>query len=117
MTQLTKWIGGSALALGLAGSALWWTGSGSTSGDTPPAVYVCRETGALFIGLGQSAPQVHPETGRPSLYPGLYCRHCRQWKPAPPLDRLYGHPELLNCPSCKIRRTFDGDVPEGARKL
>lgn len=81
------------------------------------AVYICRETGELFVGHGESAPQIHPESGRATLWPAVYCPQCEIWSPSPPTERLYGHAELLDCPKCRTTRSFDGVIPEGATEF
>lgn len=106
-------LGGGAL---LAASSFWWKDAHAHAGS-PSTVYVCRNSGDLFIGRGPSGPQIHPETGLATLFPGLYCPQCDDWKTSPPPERLYGHPEWLNCPSCQTPRTFDGVIPEGTWEL
>lgn len=119
MSRFAGLLLGSVVFAGLTavGAILWMTGPARTEPSTTAAVYVCQKSGEIFVGRGQSAPLLHPDTGKPTLYPGLYCSRCRAWKPAPPMDRLYRQPELLDCPSCRIRRSFAGTIPEHARKL
>jgi rubredoxin len=107
-------LGGGVL---LAAASLWWKRSAQADSRPPPTVYVCRKTGELFVGKGKPGPQIHPDTGLATLFPGLYCPQCGVWKASPPSERLFRHPELLNCPSCKSPRRFDGDVPEGTPEL
>lgn len=105
-----------ALLLGSVIAVTLWQPSSATV-DRHPAVYICRQTGDLFVGRGQTAPQIHPETGRATLWPALYCPHCETWSASPPTERLSGHPELLDCPKCKAMRSFDGVIPEGATEF
>ena len=81
------------------------------------AVYICRETGDLFVGRGETAPQIHPESGRATLWPALYCPQCEAWTASPPTERLSGHAELLDCPKCRTTRSFDGVIPDGATEF
>jgi hypothetical protein len=87
------------------------------SSESPAIVYVCRETGAVFLGHGEPAPVIHPVTGRATLFPGLYCPQCEKWSPAFPMERLYGNAAMLNCPVCRSPRTFEGKVPDDAEEL
>jgi hypothetical protein len=103
-----------AIVAAMAVVCVW---NGNRSAKSPSIVYVCRETGAVFIGRGEPAPVIHPVTGRATLFPGLYCPQCEKWSPAFPMERLYGNPAMLNCPVCRTPRTFEGDVPDEAEEL
>jgi hypothetical protein len=56
-------------------------------------------------------PAPHPETGRRTLMPGLYCAHCQAWHAAPPLEELQRNPEARKCPVCGGAQTAEGPVP------
>lgn len=56
-------------------------------------------------------PAAHPETGRRTLMPGLYCEHCQAWHAAPPLEELQRNPEARKCPVCGGPQTAEGPVP------
>ena len=115
---LLAWIAIGAIAGGTAlTAASAWKTSTTRHDERDPVLFVCRETGALFLTRDPAVPQIHPDTGRATLWPGLYCPHCESWKPSPPMDRLYGKPEMLNCPKCRTPRSFDGEIPETAQEL
>ncbi len=103
-------------AAGAGTAMVAWKGT-AESNAAAPVVYVCRETGDVFLGETQVVPQIHPDTQRGTLFPGLYCPQCQTWKPAPPIDRLHRQPEMLNCPACQTPRSFEGEIPEDAQHL
>jgi hypothetical protein len=104
------------LSLGTVITVTVWKPGAATVRQTS-AVYICRATGELFVGPGKIVPQIHPATGRATLWPALYCPRCETWSASPPTERLSGHPELLDCPKCKTMRSFDGAIPEGATEF
>lgn len=109
-----------AIAIAMTGSVvamLAWQRVASHDNQRPRAVYICRETGELFVGRGDASPQIHPDTGRATLCPALYCFHCETWTVAPPADRLSRQPKLLECPKCGQARSFEGEIPETASEF
>jgi hypothetical protein len=62
--------------------------------------------------VSAETPAVNAATGRRTLLPGLYCRQCREWRPAPPLEVAQRMPAALRCPQCQAAMTADGPVPE-----
>jgi hypothetical protein len=106
------------LACGFALGAIVLIQSSDPDGESlHRSVFVCRETGELFLAAGMPAPGIHPDTGRATLWPALYCPECETWSASPPIERIYGHVDLLDCPKCRMRRTFDGPPPEEALTL
>lgn len=75
-------------------------------------VYVDRETGATFLLCARSSPEIHPETGEPTLVPGMYCEKCRAWKPVGPLEMLQTSRIIHKCPLHKIPLLRDGPRPD-----
>ena len=66
-----------------------------------------------------SFPAVHPQTGKPTLRPALYCPTCKKWYPAPDVDQVNRVPGAGQCPKDKTALTADGPWPdssEGSRK-
>lgn len=94
-----------------------WRNSSTAVVRRAQAVYICRETGDLFVGRGETAPQIHPRSGRATLWPAVYCPGCKGWTAAPPAERLSGHVELLKCPKCRETRSFQGVIPDGATEF
>ena len=109
------------LAAGAIAATTAWTGmllwKHPTQEDRPPVVFVCRETGALFLTRDPAVPQVHPDTDRATLWPGLYCPDCERWTAAPPMDKVYGKPDMLHCPKCRTPRVLDGEWPDEIQEL
>lgn len=116
-TLTTGLIAGMIVAGAGLTAASVWKNFATRQDDRAPVVFVCRDTGILFLTRDPSMPQIHPDTDRATLWPGLYCPNCEQWTPAPPMDRLYGKPEMLNCPTCRTPRSFDGELPDAVREL
>lgn len=50
------------------------------------AVFVCRDSGDVFIGKVRPTPATHPATGKPTLMPGLYDTRQQAWVAAPPFE-------------------------------
>lgn len=86
---------------------------------SPPAdpldgqiVFVDTVTRKTYIGQPtEMLPAVHPETGRRTLMPGLYCAKCQAWHPAPPLEVRQREPKSLRCPKSGDLMTPDGPPP------
>ncbi len=97
-----------AIAVGLAGCA------DESAVVEPPTemVFVDVESGSpVTAPPSTDLPALHPETGRRTLMPGLYCPQCRQWHPAPPLEELQRNPEARQCPKCGAAMSADGPAP------
>ena len=64
--------------------------TGSTDAVQPLAdmVFVCKESGEVFIGQPRPTPAPHPETGRETVMPGLYSPAKKTWIAGPPLETL-----------------------------
>lgn len=77
--------------------------------------------GVVFVDLETKQPVVaprtsdvpapHPETGRRTLMPGLYCERCKAWHAAPPLEELQRNSEARTCSVCGGPQAADGPVP------
>ncbi len=74
-------------------------------------VYVCTETGRPFVMPVAQVPAKHPETGRNTLMPGLYCAQCRAWYPGPPFDVGQRNPNSLLCPKHRVPMVPRGPLP------
>lgn len=75
-----------------AGGLISWQLRGSdqsapvTQDELEDAVFVCRESGAVFVGKVRPTPATHPSTGKPTLMPGLYDTRKQAWVAAPPFE-------------------------------
>ena len=95
----------------LVGTVFWFASrGGATSGDNK-IVYVSSETGRVVAGPAQPIPAVDPETGKPTLLPGVYCPECRRWYAAPPPDHSPGNPKALTCRIHNVPMTTEGPLP------
>src|SRR5687768_11317754 len=75
-------------------------------------VYVDLETQQPVVAeASNEAPAVHPETGRRTLMPGLYCAQCERWYPSPPVEELQRNPDARKCRTCGSPLSADGPVP------
>lgn len=89
-------------------------------GSPPPSeshagrmVYVDVATMQPFVhDVATSFPAVHPQTGKPTLRPALYCPTCKQWSPAPDVDQVNRIPEAGLCPRDKSPLTAEGPWPD-----
>lgn len=79
--------------------------------DYQQVVYVCRDSGETFLLKAKSAPEKHPRTGQPTLWPGLYCESCKAWKFVGPLESLQASGKPPLCPRHNSPLTLDGPQP------
>ena len=96
--------------------ALAITGCGGTAPSSNSAatrmVYVDTATmQPLVHDVATSFPAVHPQTGKPTLRPALYCPTCRKWYPAPAVEEINRVPGAGLCPKDKTPLTGDGPWP------
>lgn len=87
-----------------------WTGlacvviGGCSQPQTPTApatemVYIDTATQkVLMLPVQTAIPATHPETGKKTLVPGLYCPECGKWYPAPPTEVLQRSASAYRCP-------------------
>ena len=75
-------------------------------------VYVDRDTGETFLLRARSSPETHPETGDPTLIPGMYCEKCRAWKPVGPFELLQTSRIVHKCPIHKTPLLREGPLPD-----
>ena len=75
-------------------------------------VYVDKETGDVFLLRARSSPEIHPETGDPTLIPGMYCEKCNSWKPVGPIEMLQTSRVPRVCPTHKTPLSLEGPLPE-----
>lgn len=104
----SQWIAGwSLLLLSGCGNAPRPTGIAEEQW-----VFVDTATRKTFLGQPTAElPAIHPETGKRTLMPGLYCPRCQEWYPAPPLEVRQRNPESLRCPKSGDLMTAEGPVP------
>jgi hypothetical protein len=75
-------------------------------------VYVDIKSGDAFLLRARSSPEINPETGEPTLIPGLYCEKCNSWKPVGSMEMLQTNRSAHRCPIHKIPLLRDGPLPE-----
>lgn len=75
-------------------------------------VYVDMKTGETFLLRARSSPEYHPETGEPTLVPGLYCEKCNAWKPVGSMEMLQTNRSAHRCPIHKIPLVREGPLPD-----
>ncbi|HEY0983358.1 MULTISPECIES: hypothetical protein [unclassified Schlesneria] len=107
---------GTALVL-LAGGAIYFARLFSSSSIIPDDqlqefVYVDTKTGEAFLLRARASPEYNPETGEPTLIPGLYCDQCRAWRAVGPLEMLQTSQSRPRCPLHKCPLTQDGPLPD-----
>jgi hypothetical protein len=86
--------------------------SAAESSAATQRVYFDTQTKrAVVADVSSETPAVHPETGRRTLMPALYCAQCTAWRAAPPLQELQRNPQARMCPKCKGPLTADGPLP------
>jgi hypothetical protein len=92
--------------------------TGSAPRTTPPTgrmVYVDTATmQPLVHDVATSFPAVHPQTGKPTLRPALYCPKCQQWYAAPSVDQVNRVPGAGQCPKDRTALTAEGPWPDGS---
>jgi hypothetical protein len=91
-------------------------------GGEPPAdplagqmVYVDRETGRPTVAnIAREVPALHPDTGKRSLDPALYCSKCQEWRVVPSLEVMQRDSRAMTCRQCGTKLTKDGPWPTEA---
>ena len=66
----------------------------------------------VAAALTAASPAPHPQTGRRTLMPALFCRKCNVWRAAPPLAELQRNPKARRCTQCTGPLVADGPLPE-----
>jgi len=92
----------------------------STSGGSPVVpddqlqeiVYVDSKSGEAFLLRARSSPELHPETGEPTLIPGMYCEKCKAWKPVGSMEMIQTNRFARRCPIHKVPLLREGPLPE-----
>ena len=112
--------------LAAQGRCVWLLAFGvclSGCGDSRPQitstpgrmVYVDTATMQPIVhDVATSFPAVHPQTGKPTLRPALYCPTCKKWYPAPDIDQVNHIPGAGQCPQDKTPLTAEGPWPDGS---
>lgn len=102
-------VGGIVLCLFLAGCG---GSSQPTDSNVGRMVYIDMATMQPFVhDVATSFPAVHPQTGKPTLRPAVYCSTCKKWYPAPALDQVNRTPGAGLCPKDKTPLTAEGPWP------
>ena len=91
---------------------LWGESSVIPDDQLQEIVYVDRNSGETFLLRARSSPEYHPETGDPTLIPGMYCEKCQAWKPVGPLETLQTSRIVHQCPIHKIPLLREGPLPD-----
>ncbi len=67
--------------------------------DPNEMVYIDTVTKTVMTLPVQAViPATHPQTGKKTLVPGLYCPQCGQWYPSPPVEVLQRTASAFHCP-------------------
>jgi hypothetical protein len=121
MRDIRLWLALAGLSVGgylLASQVTGGDGSAPVTDDElTTLVFVCRDTGELFVGKSRSTPAERPDNGRPTLLPGWYCGECRTWHTGPALDEWQRRPTPVLCPKTKKPLERTGPSPDGATKI
>ena len=103
-------------AIAVAGALVYPLLFGGSSGvpdeQLQEIVYVDRESGETFLLRARLSPEYHPETGEPTLIPGMYCEKCRAWKAAGPLEMLQTSRIQPKCSVHKTPLLREGPLPD-----
>lgn len=82
--------------------------------DTSQRVYVDIATQkALMLPIQDKVPAKHPETGKNTLVPALYCPQCGRWYPAPPMEVVQRTGTASRCPQGGHPMSPHGPSPQG----
>lgn len=118
-----RFVERSAVSLfALIGLNLWLVGCGTSAPAQPePAkrmVYVDTATmKPLVHEVATAFPAIHPQTGKKTLQPALFCDKCQKWYPVPNVEQLNRRPGAGLCPKDKSPLTADGPWPDGSRPV
>jgi hypothetical protein len=120
MRDWRLWLALAGVGVGgyLLSSQLLGGGSAPVSADElATQVFVCRETGELFVGKARTTPAARPDTGQETLQTGWYCGKCRTWHSGPSLAEWQRRPLPVKCPKTKTPLEPTGPLPEQAQTL
>ncbi len=81
------------------------------------AVFVCRESGEIFVGKVRTTPAVHPKTGRPTLMPGLYAPDQQKWVAGPSFEELQRSTPEMKSAKTKTPLLREGPIPATAVQI
>lgn len=83
---------------------------GPTTGNN--AVFVDTVTlTAMVLPVSGALPEIHPETGKRTLMPGLFCPECQKWYPVPAPEQINRQPDAARCPRTRTPLIADGPWP------
>lgn len=114
MNDFRVWLAGTALLV--AGWLLYPSLAGDRFApvrdeERPERVFVCRESGDVFVLRAQESVETHPRTGKTTLMPGLYCAQCGKWRASPPLAVLQQSESARQCPVHHVPLQCEGPLP------
>ncbi|MEZ6087152.1 MAG: hypothetical protein R3C05_03785 [Pirellulaceae bacterium] len=76
-------------------------------------VYVDAVTQEAVVSpVAVETPAVHPETGRRTLLPALYCPACQRWHAVPPIDQINRSHGATKCLKTGTDMIPDGPFPQ-----
>ena len=81
------------------------------------SVYICSESKEVFLLPEQQTPAIHPQTGKATLMPGLYCEKCQKWQAAPPREIWHQMKQGIHCKTCKHPLTTEGTLPGSSSSI
>jgi hypothetical protein len=103
------------IAVSLVGALVGCGGSEPVAPTPKRMVYVDTATmQPLVHDVVTSFPAKHPQTGKPTLRPALFCPTCQKWYPAPPPEEINRVPGGGKCPKDKSTLIADGPWPDGS---
>lgn len=66
-----------------------------------------------MLPVQDHVPAKHPETGKNTLMPGLYCPQCGRWYASPPVDVVQRTGSASRCPKGGHAMSPHGPAPQG----
>ncbi len=101
-----------AMGLGIVYLVVVARASAAKDSQLPKIVYVDFETEEVFLLSARSTPADRPDTGEPTLIPGMYCEKCQAWKPVGSIEKLRNRGSVRNCPIHKTPLSREGPLPK-----
>lgn len=116
MRDLRLWLALAGLSVGgyLLASQVAGGSAPVSDEERQTLVFVCRDTGDLFVGKSRNTPAARPDNGQTTLLPGWYCPKCATWHTGPALDEWQRRPTPVLCPKTRTPLERTGPMPNGA---
>lgn len=85
--------------------------------ELPEMVFVCRESGDMFVGRARPIPAIHPHSGRPTLMQGWYCPERQHWVAGPSYEEVQRTGQPPVSPRRRLPLLEQGPIPADAPRL